>query len=161
MTSNIWSKIGKVCYIVCLPLLAIYLRIGKRTRVVVVTGSKVLVVRGWLGDDKWSMPGGGLHRNELPVDGAKRELLEETGIDLPAKKLNQLGSLNQQTKGIISYKYYVFSIEVPKTLKITKQKSEIVDAAWIEINSLNVTNADTDVLQAIQAWKGEFASDTM
>jgi 8-oxo-dGTP pyrophosphatase MutT (NUDIX family) len=41
---------------------------------------------------KWTMPGGHLNEGEDPIDGAKRELYEETGIRAPKGDLTALGS---------------------------------------------------------------------
>jgi 8-oxo-dGTP pyrophosphatase MutT (NUDIX family) len=41
--------------------------------------------------DMWCFPGGGLEEGEEPVDGAVRELAEETGVVLDAGELTDLG----------------------------------------------------------------------
>jgi 8-oxo-dGTP pyrophosphatase MutT (NUDIX family) len=56
------------------------------TRVAVVDGDRrVLLLHTCdphrLGTEMWELPGGGLDPGEVPVDGARRELYEETGID--------------------------------------------------------------------------------
>lgn len=54
-------------------------------RVAVVDAkSRVLLLHTWDpgrdGTEVWELPGGGLEDGEIPVDGARRELYEETGI---------------------------------------------------------------------------------
>jgi len=41
--------------------------------------------------DRWCLPGGGLEGDERPVDGAVRELAEETGVRVEARDLTDLG----------------------------------------------------------------------
>ena len=45
---------------------------------------RLLLLHTWdpgrSGSDVWELPGGGLRDGEIPVDGARRELYEETGI---------------------------------------------------------------------------------
>lgn len=49
-------------------------------RVLVLDGAdRVLLIRHSYGSGRWMHPGGGLGRAEHPVDGAQREVWEETG----------------------------------------------------------------------------------
>ena len=56
------------------------------TGVAVVKGDKILVVRRVAHDDtlagEWELPGGGVDSNETIEQGAMRELLEETGLEV-------------------------------------------------------------------------------
>jgi len=54
-------------------------------RVAVIDADRrVLLLHTWdpgrEGSEVWELPGGGLKDGEIPVDGARRELYEETGI---------------------------------------------------------------------------------
>ena len=51
----------------------------KRATAVVIKNGKVLLVRD-KGKQKFSLPGGGIHRGELTLSAAIRELYEETGL---------------------------------------------------------------------------------
>src|SRR2546423_15228920 len=53
------------------------------------TPGRVLLLRQPPGPG-WSLPGGLLGRGERPAEGAARELVEETGIKLPAQELRPL-----------------------------------------------------------------------
>jgi 8-oxo-dGTP pyrophosphatase MutT (NUDIX family) len=55
------------------------------TRVAVIDAERrVLLLHTWdpgrAGSDVWELPGGGLQDGEIPSEGARRELYEETGI---------------------------------------------------------------------------------
>lgn len=50
-------------------------------KVLIEMDGKILVCQG-LGDDIWGFPGGRLHVDEEPIDGLKRELVEDLGVDV-------------------------------------------------------------------------------
>ncbi|WP_054530853.1 NUDIX domain-containing protein [Erythrobacter sp. SG61-1L] len=60
--------------------------------VVLNDAGEVLLVRHAYGSGKWTLPGGGLGRGELPEPGARREIAEELGreaLDLLALGVNR------------------------------------------------------------------------
>lgn len=60
----------------------------------------------------WGVPGGKLEVGERPAQGAKRELLEETGIDIKAESsFHPLGELYMR-KPEIDYIYHLFGINL-------------------------------------------------
>jgi len=63
--------------------------VRKRGDAVVIRHGKVLLVKD-KGVNKWSLPGGGVHKGERSCQAAARELYEETG--LRATKIKWLGS---------------------------------------------------------------------
>ena len=65
---------------------------------VVVTNSEgeyLLVRQNTREHGRWGFPGGFLDRGELPAEGARRELHEETGIDRPSDEFTYLFSYKQ------------------------------------------------------------------
>lgn len=87
------------------------------------------------GEGTWTMPGGKIDFQELLVDGAFREVFEETGIKIDKEKLE---ILNVQDD-IVPDKHYVtigylckkFEGE-PKVL----EPDEITEWAWYDLNNL-------------------------
>ncbi len=158
--SRIWKKIGTITYWLCWPMLFIYLRFTRRTRVLVICEDEILVVRGWLADDKWYLPGGGLHSGEEKEAGAIRELYEETKLKLKPSELNYLGPVKAHTHGL-SFWYESFYVVLNAKPKVERQKWEISDIAWIGIDRLSKTNATSAVLDSLSAWKRLSVSDTM
>src|SRR4051812_17481145 len=84
--SRFFRLLGTIAFWLSWPALWIYLRGSQRTRVLIVCDEEILLVRGWLSTGQWSLPGGGLHKNEDPVAGAQREVAEEVGISLTASQ---------------------------------------------------------------------------
>ena len=58
---------------------------------VLTDGEKVLLVRHTYGSRKWDLPGGGIKRDEPPVEAARREIEEELGVRL--ERWRDLGAL--------------------------------------------------------------------
>jgi 8-oxo-dGTP diphosphatase len=148
-----WKKLGILSYWLSWPGLYLYLRLSRRTRVVIVYGDKVLLVKGWLGSGKWILPGGGLHKGEKPERGAAREVKEETGLDIPPEKLTYFGSSMYKNHGF-RFTYYRFFIELEKQSAMKIQKGEITEVEWVDLDTMNTKNTDIETLRCIDAWRG-------
>lgn len=149
---NLWQKIGILAFWISFPALVIYLSRGERTRIILTSGSKLLVVKNWLGDGTWKLPGGGLHRGEEALKGLLREVYEETGIRLQPGTVRELMTREYRYHGI-HYPCRYFLAELADTVPLKRQPLEIVDIAWIERSKLSTTNASpeiTDVLKLIK-----------
>jgi len=149
---RITRKAGAIVYWLGWPFFLVYFLFGQRTRVLLVRGDEVLVVSGLLSDGRWSMPGGGLHRGENPLTGMLRELQEEVGATIPEEQVKTLYTRAYASHGH-RYVYTQFLAEVEGDLPLKLQKYEIAEAAWVHYSKLNRTNARSDVLLAIQAWR--------
>jgi len=85
-------------------------------------------------DGKWTTPGGHLHPGESPVDGAVRELAEESGIVVTADKLKSLGAVTN-AKGV---RIHTFRLDVPKMISPTTKRDpdkEIEVWDWVPFES--------------------------
>lgn len=85
-------------------------------------------------DGKWTTPGGHLHPGESPVDGAVRELAEESGIVVTADKLKPLGAVTN-AKGV---RIHTFRLDVPKMISPTVKRDpdkEIEVWEWVPFES--------------------------
>ena len=69
--------------------------------VMVKCGDKILLCkRNNLGSypGMWSIPGGKLEQNETTQDGARREFLEETDVDIQDMELKFIGLIPRHTR---------------------------------------------------------------
>ena len=85
------------------------------------------------GERTWTMPGGKLHFGEDLIEGAKREVLEETG--LKAKKLEIISISNDIVKDahFVTIGFLCTDFEgEPKTM----EPEEIVKWQWFNLNQL-------------------------
>lgn len=145
---RIWNALGRVAYWLVYPAQVIILPRSQRARVALVHDDKILVVKAWLGDGRWQLPGGGLHSDEDPAIGAQRELFEETALMLPIESL-----VNPQTRefreGRKHFPYQLFTINTDQIMPAVKQWPEIIACEWIEVQNLNTTNSSPDVMDAV------------
>jgi 8-oxo-dGTP pyrophosphatase MutT (NUDIX family) len=149
---KLWHTIGRIAFFACIPLLHIYLRSHKRTRVLVVSEDKVLLVKGWLGSGKWILPGGGRHYGESAESAVLRELQEETGIVLNEDALQDIGEAHFAHYGL-RYTYQQFITTLPKPITPKLRRLEIIDAVWMPLADINDTIVDRDVMALVQEWK--------
>lgn len=148
----LWQRCGIVAFWLTWPLSWLYLRRGSRTRVLVVVGNEVLVVKPWLGAGKWILPGGGVHWREDPLSGVLRELREETGVVLEPTHLQQL---HQTTYTQYSFRFpYVCYVAVLAVKPPTRrQLLELTDLTWLSLDALTPAGCQQDVLAAVTAWR--------
>jgi 8-oxo-dGTP pyrophosphatase MutT (NUDIX family) len=151
---RLWEIIGKIMFWLSWPALFIYMFFSKRTRILVVNGNDVLLVKGWLGAGSWGLPGGGLHYAESPAMGAARELKEETGIEVKATDLQLLISGRTKNEQGLQYYRYAYVLILDKRPTISRQKMELIHLQWMDWRRLRDdprTNRNIRVL--IDAWQ--------
>lgn len=141
--------IGRVVFYLAWPFWLVYFRVSNnRTRVVIIYENQVLLVKSWLGSGKWGLPGGGVKLREDIKQGAIREVNEETGVDISGYSLQELGTYEARARGF-SYTLHMFLVQVPKRYKLKKQRLEISDATWCDLDKLADLKLDYDVTEAV------------
>jgi 8-oxo-dGTP diphosphatase len=132
---SIWGWTGRILHFISWPALFLLLNNSQRTRVVVHYQGKLLVVKDWLGDGTWKLPGGGIHQGEQAIASAVRELKEETGIEITANQLQLHGEIETINHNLKT-KLVVFSLQLPQAVPTKKQKLEILALDWISSKDL-------------------------
>src|SRR5579862_497483 len=106
----VFNFAGRLAYQLSLPVIRAVISRTRRAYILLVSEDKVLVVKGWLGRQKWQLPGGGVKKGEDDKLALIRELAEETGIDVSASKLTLVASGNWKTDRLAHrYKVYLTS----------------------------------------------------
>lgn len=146
---RLWLQVGRVAYWLAWPGLCLLLRGSQRTRVLLVHQDSVLVVRGWMSDGHWQLPGGGLHKGERPVKGAVRETMEEAGIQLETKELKTLTTEHYQHNGF-SYTARYFIARIDRPVRPKTKGLEIAEAAWLQRSDITPHTCGADVLRALE-----------
>lgn len=151
---KVFRALGVISFYVLLPALALVLNRSERTRIIVTHGTSVLVLKGWLGNTKWILPGGGLHKSEEPIQGAIRELYEETGIACAPGQLQSLGMITVHEHAIVRYRTHVYRVVLDSLPEITMQKNEIAEYAWVNpIIATKTLGATTK--QVLRVWNSD------
>lgn len=118
-----------------------------RGGVIIQCGSKFLCVLQ-KSSKFWGFPKGRIEPGECLLDCMKRELYEETKINLSKKVLLQ--------SPVLHYKNYWFSIvKIPNIINCKVDEWEISNYNWLtldEIEKLSVSNVTSNILKKIYNW---------
>jgi ADP-ribose pyrophosphatase YjhB (NUDIX family) len=134
------------------PAFYVYLARSERTRIVVMYQGRVLVIKNWLSDGRWSLPGGGLHTGEPPVIGAARELCEETGVAVKPEALQLLGGGRYQLHGL-HYPFQSFVVMLQEEPELHRQRIEVSEIRWMDPRTLDSKTTSPDVLDSLALLK--------
>ena len=77
----------------------------------------------------YNLPAGHLEENELLIDGAKREIKEETGYDVDVKGIVQIGNTEKFTS-------FIFYCEITSAQE-SYNNDEIMSVEWLSYDEIN------------------------
>lgn len=133
MIRRLYVALGKTITVIGYPLFWAYFRFSpsRRVRVLVVNEKQqILLLRGWLGFQKWTLPGGGCKRGETDQQAAQRELFEETGLKLGSAEFSLLEESKDPDLGhrtpLLMAKIASFQLEEPRG----RAALEIIERKW-------------------------------
>lgn len=150
-----FERIGIVGFYLAWPAFYIYLRRSERTRIVVVWQGKVLVLKNWLSDGRWSFPGGGLHTDEIAGVGAARELQEETGIQVVPEALEEIGTGQYRLHGL-TYPFRTYVLRLSAEPSLRRQQIEVSRITWLGVSELAPKKTSPDVLMSLELLKRQY-----
>lgn len=123
------------------PLMKLYWRIFKPktigVKVFIKYQDKVLFVQHSYGLKSWTLPGGGVKKNESLEEAVRREVREEVGIKLD--KIINKGSFIYNEEGKQDT-VFVFLSEIDNSF-VKIDNLEIQDFSWEEISSLTLSRS--------------------
>lgn len=145
-----WRRLGAAVYWLTWPGLWLLLYRSRRTRAVIVHDGRVLVVRPWLSNGKWSLPGGGINSGEDPGEAILREVKEETALQLKPDQVKLLGKYRYRQDGL-TFHYDLYVARLNKSPKLSRQKGEILNIDWRLPAELSRATASDDVIRGLEA----------
>ena len=100
---------------------------------VVVEGEKVLIVKRAHEPRKgeWSLPGGIVELGETLVDALKRELREETGLEVDVGEVVEVFDRVQRRDGRIQYHFVIVDYLCRPTGGTLRAADDAEDVAWV------------------------------
>jgi ADP-ribose pyrophosphatase YjhB (NUDIX family) len=109
-------------------------KIHIRPSVVLTHQGRLLLLRQrtWRGDDLWVLPGGKLEHGESLAQGAARETLEETGLEVRVGRLLYVGDFIIPGKHNVDMAFHAELVGG----ELTPQLDEIDDARWVPLDQL-------------------------
>jgi 8-oxo-dGTP pyrophosphatase MutT (NUDIX family) len=134
-----YARLGRIAYKAVSPFMRLYMtQKHLRVRILLVNEfDEVLLVRSWLGHQSWSLPGGGIRRNETPLHAVIRELQEETGLKLSASAIQELGSFpNPYAAAPFTIACFVAKTTKQEPTLARHRRLEVLDSAWFAIGRL-------------------------
>lgn len=108
-----------------------------RVRVLIINEDKeILLVRSWLGHQRWTLPGGGIKGGETPAEAGAREVHEETGLRIPSDHLQELGLFPSEGKYSYTVACYVIEVAKREPRIARRHRLEMLDIAWFPLKAL-------------------------
>jgi 8-oxo-dGTP diphosphatase len=120
--------------------------------VVIAEGRALLIRRGSPPlEGEWSIPGGMLEISETIVEGVRRELLEETAIEVRVLDLIEVFErITRDTDGHAKYHFVILDYLCEVLKGEARAGSDVTDVAWVceeELAGYSLTPTATRVIQ--------------
>ncbi len=113
------------------PLLGVGALIIDGDRIVLVERGKE-PLKGW-----WSLPGGLIELGERVADAVRREVREETGLEVEPDHLHEIYErLIHESDGKLEYHYVLLDYVCRVTSGTLRASSDASGAAWVTANQL-------------------------
>jgi ADP-ribose pyrophosphatase len=101
-----------------------------------------LVLRGKPpAENQWSIPGGCVELGETLQEAAEREIAEEAGIIIQAKKpIYTFDVIERDENGDIRFHYVIVDLAADYVSGELKAGDDAVDVSWVSLKDLNERN---------------------
>jgi len=109
-------------------------KVGASVAALAVVHDNKLLMGKRRDSNKFTQPGGHLEKGESPIEAAKRELFEETGLDLPSRYFKPM-STERVSKGKSNFNVHSFMVNLvgkrPATTVRHDPDNEVLSWKWV------------------------------
>jgi ADP-ribose pyrophosphatase YjhB (NUDIX family) len=108
--------------------------------IIVIKGEDVLLIKRGRppAQNQWSLPGGAQELGETAEAAARRELLEETGLQVGELTLiAHADSIHRDRNGVIQYHYTILDFAAHHTTGTATPASDVLEVAWAHPNDFD------------------------
>lgn len=122
---------------------------------VVFREGKVLLVKRIKDPQKetWAIPGGSVNLGESLQEAVEREIKEETGLTIKAKKpVHSFDLIERDEQGAIRFHYVIIDLEAEYVSGQLMPADDALDAGWFtpeELNDMAVTQGTRNLLRRL------------
>lgn len=105
---------------------------------------------------KWEGPGGSVIKGETPVEGAKREILEEIGLDI-SKENFCLFKQERREKNFNDF-FFAYYVVVDESIidEVKFLDNEVVNKKWVTIGEFNKMFENGDIIKTLYYFRDEY-----
>jgi len=116
----------------------------------------LLVLRGKPpAEKKWSIPGGCVELGETLQEAAEREITEETGIVIQAKKpIYTFDVIERDDKGHIRFHYVIVDLAADYVSGELRAGDDALDVGWVSLKDLNHHNVSDATRELLAQYYG-------
>lgn len=143
---RVYASLVRLIFWFTWPLAGLVLHNSNRVRVYVVADGKVLLQKTSYSSQSWSLPGGGVEKNESAAMASQRELKEETGLELGLDKFLELGvsrvPVNGRSWPVMNVTFFLVELSDLQPTNIPRPL-EIIGLKWFDLDSLPSNLSDT------------------
>lgn len=135
---KIYARLMKLVNFVGYPIRVQILKGSHRVRVLIIAENSVVLVKSSIGTQRWSLPGGGIKKNETPQNAAAREVFEETNLKIDPKDFSILAEKFipiQQSNESFRVTFLVARLSAMLPTAVIRPL-EVLETDWFPLDSL-------------------------
>jgi 8-oxo-dGTP diphosphatase len=123
--------------------------------VVVIDGDKVLLIKRARPPraGRWALPGGGVNLGETLQEAAEREVAEETGVTVRARRpIHSFDIITRDDDGHVRFHYVIVDLVADYIGGEPRPGDDVSDAGWFKRGVISAMDLDSDTLALLQHW---------